>query len=408
MSIPALILAGGLGTRLRHLVPDLPKPMADVAGKPFLYYILKHLQIQGIKDVYLSVGYKAEKIEEYFHSHFHSIKLHYIKEHEPLGTGGAMAYAIQHINAENILVINGDTFLNFDLNQLLLTHQNKLTVALKYVQQSNRYGFVETQNDCLSGFTEKSDVFRDGWINAGVYVMNKHFFLSHIPSHHIFSFEKDFLEKIFIHHSLKVFPVKKYFIDIGIPEDYKKAQKDFAQLKHLDINPQWTLFLDRDGVINKKPENDYVKKIEEFELLENVLEALALLKTKFGRIVVVTNQQGIGKGLMTEYDLEKIHQYFLSLANKEKTIIDNIYYAPELSSMNSIMRKPNIGMALKAKEDFPGINFSQSIMVGDSLSDIQFAHNVGIYSVLLSQQYVQFQQDFTFGSLYDFAKSITE
>ncbi|MCX7728403.1 MAG: HAD-IIIA family hydrolase [Bacteroidia bacterium] len=410
MNVPALILAGGLGTRLRHLIPDLPKPMANVAGSPFLYYILKHLQIQGIKDIYISVGYKSEKIQEYFGNYFHSSFLHYIKEEEPLGTGGAISYAIQQINADNILIINGDTFLNFDLNQFIQAHQNEnLTLLLKYVQQSNRYGFVDFENQYVQGFSEKSEEIRNGWINAGVYLMNKKFFLSTAPQQKVFSFEKDYLEKIYTRYPIKVFTINKYFIDIGVPEDYERAQKDFSELKYLDINSEWTLFLDRDGVINQKLDKDYVKTIEEFHFMENVIPALKVLRKKFGRIIVVTNQQGIGKKIMTERDLDTIHQYLLSELKKENIEIDKIYFAPQLEQENSIMRKPHIGMALKAKEDFPEIQFHQSIMVGDSLSDIQFAHNAGMYSVYLSsapEKY--FNYDFTFRSLFDFSKCFAE
>lgn len=405
MNIPALILAGGLGTRLRHLVPDLPKPMAEVAGKPFLYHLLKYLQTQGIKEVYLSVGYKSEKIESYFHHFFHSLNIHYIKENEPLGTGGAIAYALNQIKAENVLVINGDTFLNLNIPQFLQSHQHALTLALKCVKQSNRYGFVEEKNNCIVGFAEKSDELKDGWINAGVYIINKQFFLSHIPSQKIFSFEKDFLEKNYSRHTFGVFKTDAYFIDIGIPEDYHRAQNEFATLKHLDIDKTWTLFLDRDGVINKKLENDYVKKVEELKLLNNVPEALRILRQKFGRIIIVTNQQGIGKGVMTEEDLNKVHAYLLDILRKENVTIDKIYYAPDLESKQSVMRKPNIGMALKAKEDFGDIEFSRAVMVGDSLSDVQFAHNAGMYAVYLSHQSDKgVNYDFVFKDLYDFSK----
>ncbi|MEW6773705.1 MAG: HAD-IIIA family hydrolase [Bacteroidota bacterium] len=407
MNIPALILAGGLGTRLKHLVPDMPKPMANVAGKPFLYYILKHLQCQGIKDVYLSVGYKAEVIQNYFHQTFHNLKLHYILEDEPLGTGGALKLAFQKINAENILVINGDTFLNVNLKELFHAHQNeKMTMALKYIYHSNRYGFVETNdNNYLCGFTEKSNTLKSGYINAGVYLINKKFFLNNIPSQKIFSFENDFLEKIYTHHKIKTIKVNNYFIDIGVPDDYLKAQNDFVQLKHLNINKDWTLFLDRDGVINQKLENDYVKSINEFIWIDNVVNALKILRQIFGRIIIVTNQQGIGKKIMTESDLQQIHDYMLHTLAKENIIIDKIYYAPDLASTKSIMRKPNIGLALKAKEEFNDIGFSKSIMVGDSLSDLQFAHNAGMYSVLLSKNPDKsFPYDFVFDDLYHFAK----
>ncbi len=355
--------------------------------------------------MYLSVGYKSEKIESYFHRFFYSLNIHYLKENEPLGTGGAIAFALNQINAENVLVINGDTFLNLNIPQFVQSHKNALNLALKRVEQSNRYGFVEEKNNRIVGFTEKSQELKDGWINAGVYIINRRFFLSHIPSQKTFSFEKDFLEKNYSRHVFGVFKTDAYFIDIGIPEDYERAQREFATLKHLDIDKSWTLFLDRDGVINKKLENDYVKKPEELEILDMVPEALRILRQKFGRIIIVTNQQGIGKGIMTEEDLNKVHAYLLDILRKEGIMIDKIYYAPDLESKRSIMRKPNIGMALKAKEELKDIEFSRSIMVGDSLSDIQFAHNAGMYAVYLSHQSDnRVNYDFVFKDLYEFSK----
>lgn len=410
MSIPALILAGGLGTRLKHLIPELPKPMAPVAHKPFLYHILKHLQCQGIKEVYLSVGYKSEKIQNYFHEHFHNIQLHYIHEDEPLGTGGAIAHALKQIPSNNVLVMNGDTFLNINLSEFIKAHNNEnITLALKKVFQSNRYGFVELNNHYITQFSEKSEKNRDGYINAGVYLINTSFFLSHMPSTKVFSFEKDFLEIIFLQHKIKTHITNNYFIDIGIPEDYQRAQTDFSKLKHLEISKQWTLFLDRDGVLNKKLENDYVKTTQQFQLIENVLPALKKLRKIFGRIIIVTNQQGIGKQLMTDEDLNNIHQHMLNIFKTENIYIDKIYYAPQLASTKSIMRKPNIGMALKAKEDFSDISFSQSIMIGDSLSDIQFAQNAGMYSIYLSENPEHFfPYDFVFKDLFEFSKCFDE
>lgn len=134
-----------------------------------------------------------------------------------------------------------------------------------------------------------------------------------------------------------------------------------------------TLFLDRDGVINKKIENDYVRNWEQFEFLPNVIEALKILNSLFDRIIIVTNQRGIGRKLMTEKDLEVIHKNMLSVLSKENIKIDKIYYCPhDYKKEICNCRKPKIGMALQAKKDFPDIDFRNSIMVGDSLSDIEF------------------------------------
>ena len=145
------------------------------------------------------------------------------------------------------------------------------------------------------------------------------------------------------------------------------------------------LFLDRDGVINRQIIDGYVTKAEEFEFLPGVLETLAALAKKFARIIIITNQQGIGKGIFGEADLEKIHQYMLAEITKHGGHIDKIYFSPHLENENNPNRKPNIGMALQAKRDFPEINFSQSIMVGDSLNDMQFGKNAGMKTVFLNK-----------------------
>ncbi len=155
-------------------------------------------------------------------------------------------------------------------------------------------------------------------------------------------------------------------------------------LKTLNINKEWTLFLDRDGVINKKLDNDYVKHSTEFEFIDGVLPALATLNNLFGTIVVVTNQQCIGKGLITVDDLDLIHKNMLYEITYLKGRIDKVYFAPQLVSENHEYRKPNIGMALQAQKDFPNINFEKSIIVGDSLSDMQFGKTAGMKTVFIS------------------------
>ena len=153
-----------------------------------------------------------------------------------------------------------------------------------------------------------------------------------------------------------------------------------------NIDKSWTLFLDRDGVINKKLEADYVKTWSEFEFIEGVKEAINYFLKHFGKIIIVTNQQGIGKGLMTEQDLQTIHNKMLNQLKCCDAVIHAIMYCPHLASDNCICRKPNIGMALKAKELFPEIDFSKSVMIGDSLSDIEFGKNAGMHTILIENK----------------------
>ena len=159
------------------------------------------------------------------------------------------------------------------------------------------------------------------------------------------------------------------------------------------IDRSWTLFLDRDGVINKKLDGDYVKTIYEFEFLPYALEAIKQFSSHFHRIIIVTNQQGISKCLMTEDDLHKVHQHLLQEVKNHGGRIDAIYHAPQLAEENSIMRKPNIGMAIQAKEEFSSIDFKKSIMVGDSISDMKFAKNASMFAVLIGQSEKYFSTD---------------
>ena len=182
-------------------------------------------------------------------------------------------------------------------------------------------------------------------------------------------------------------------------------------LKEIISNEKWTLFLDRDGVINKKISNDYVKKWEDFQFIDGSLEAIKIFSRKFETIVIVTNQQGIGKGLMTEADLNSIHTRMLSEIEKGGGRINKIYHCPFLKESNSFLRKPNVGMALKAKKDFPQINFKRAIIVGDSISDLKFGNSLNFKKVYITSDLNACRNnpeliDFTYTSLIDFAKII--
>lgn len=178
-------------------------------------------------------------------------------------------------------------------------------------------------------------------------------------------------------------------------------------LMNLHIDKTWTLFLDRDGVINKKIEGGYVLTPELFEWLEGSLEAIVALSKKFGRLIIVTNQQGVGKNLMTENDLKNIHSMMKSEIEKAGGRIDALYFSPHLKEENNPMRKPGIGMLLKAKQDFPEIDFKKSIMVGDSISDMQMADNLRLIKIWVGDKISSYiNADFFCKSLFDFSKSI--
>lgn len=175
-------------------------------------------------------------------------------------------------------------------------------------------------------------------------------------------------------------------------------------LKDLNIDKTWSLFLDRDGVLNKRLEGDYVKTLDEFEFLEQVPEALKILTNIFGKIFIVTNQQGIGKGLYTENDLNIIHHYLADEVEKHGGKIDKIYFSPHLAALNHPSRKPGIGMALQAKDEHPEVDFSRSLIIGDSMSDMEFGRAAGMRTVFISEEPTAGEKiDFNFASLFEFA-----
>lgn len=169
------------------------------------------------------------------------------------------------------------------------------------------------------------------------------------------------------------------------------------------LSKDWTLFLDRDGVINKRLPDEYVKNSNEFVFIDNVTKALRILSGVFSRIILVTNQQGIGKGLMTDSDLMEIHNEMLEKIRQDGGRIDAIYFCPDLASKPENCRKPGSSMALQAKHEFPEINFSLSVMVGDTQSDIEFGKRLKMKTVFIGELQKSSSSDFTFDSLYHFA-----
>jgi D-glycero-D-manno-heptose 1,7-bisphosphate phosphatase len=172
------------------------------------------------------------------------------------------------------------------------------------------------------------------------------------------------------------------------------------------IQTDWTLFLDRDGVINHRPPNDYVKSKAELIFLSGALEAIGLLSKKFNRIIVVTNQQGIAKQLMTTDDLHAIHNHMATQIKSAGGRIDKFYFCPDLADSPNNCRKPNPAMAQWAKADFPEIDFKKSVMVGDTQTDIGFGVNLGMFTVLLGHESSTIKPDACFENLLQFANSI--
>ena len=228
----AIVLAGGFGTRLRTVVNDVPKPMAPVAGRPFLEYLLDRLVRQGYRHVVLSTGYLHEKVEAHFGSRYGDLLLDYARETDPLGTGGAMVNALQYCNENQVTVLNGDTLFDIDHERLIRFSEEKgspLTVVLRQVEDSGRYGSVETDaSGRITAFREKDPSAGRGLINGGIYRVHRSLFNGFAVGQ-TFSFEKELMQKSYRENAFYAYADGAYFIDIGIPEDYSRAQKELTE-----------------------------------------------------------------------------------------------------------------------------------------------------------------------------------
>lgn len=228
----AIILAGGLGTRLRSVVPDLPKPMAPVAGRPFLAWVLDALVAADFRRAVLAVGYRFEAIQDYFGQAYRGLELAYSVESSPLGTGGALRLALDQVSASPVFVFNGDTFLDLDHAAMAAGHRAagvRLSVAVAPVDDVSRYGALEIHDDRIVGFLEKGSR-GPGHINAGVYLVDTDL-LAELPSGRACSFEQEVLMGRVAELRPRAHGARGGFIDIGVPEDYDRAQRLFGAME---------------------------------------------------------------------------------------------------------------------------------------------------------------------------------
>jgi D-glycero-alpha-D-manno-heptose 1-phosphate guanylyltransferase len=219
-----IILAGGFGARLKKEVPNLPKPMAPVAGQPFLEILLKSLSKKGFLRIILSLGYMSEKIVNYFGDNFLGMDLIYVIEDKPLGTGGAIRKSLKKCNNDHVLVLNGDTFIDIDVQGIEEQWQenNVPIIVACSVPDTSRYGRLEINDRRVTGFSEK-DMAGRGLINAGCYLLPTNL-LERYSEGKNFSFETDFLYDALNKYRFDCFMSQSVFIDIGVPEDFERAQ----------------------------------------------------------------------------------------------------------------------------------------------------------------------------------------
>ena len=372
----AIVLAGGFGTRLAHVVPGVCKPMAPVAGRPFLRFIMDQLAASGVERVVVADGYRREQVEGFFGDAYRGLSVVYSSEERPLLTGGAVKRALACCVGEWVFVMNGDTWLDADFDSMEMSAEFagenvKAVIAVKRMCDFARYGTVEVDAaGVIDAFREKRPCV-DGLINAGVYLIRRSALRD---ASERFSLESDFFEKVVGDGSLLAVECKGSFIDIGVPEDYELAQSMLAPLAR-----RWKLAMfDRDGTVNV--DIGHLFEPEKLELIPETVDLMAryCVDPEY-KVVVVTNQAGIAKGLYTEADMRTLHRYMNVELEKFGARVDAWYFCPHHPDYTGpcACRKPAPGMLLSAMRDFDA-NPMHCVMYGDKPSDEAAARAAGI------------------------------
>jgi D,D-heptose 1,7-bisphosphate phosphatase len=369
----AIVLAGGFGTRLRELIPNLPKPMAPVAGRPFLEYVLDRLIVGGVREITLSVGYQAKIIMDHFGYAYRNASVDYAVETEPLGTGGAIAYALQVKGDAPVLVLNGDTFLDINYGELIGWYEqapSKVAMVLREVPDVSRYGSVLATGELVTGFMEKGNMGL-GMINAGVYIIQPEVFKKFKLAGR-FSLEDELLQRYCVALTPRAYKTGAYFIDIGIPDDYERAQ---IELPKVVSRP--AVFFDRDGVLNH--DNGYTHRIEDFRWTDGARAAIKMLNDRGWLVFVVTNQAGVARGYYDEVAVHTLHTWMQEDLARIGAHIDDFRYCPhhpegtvERYSIFCGCRKPAPGMIASLLNEW-SIDIKSSILIGDKSSDLKAA-----------------------------------
>ena len=363
----AIVLAGGFGTRLAHVVPDVCKPMAPVAGRPFLRFIMDQLAAAGFDRAVVADGYRREQIEGFFGPAYRGMAIEYSPEETPLLTGGAVKKALSRCESDWVFVLNGDTCLDVDFAAMEAAACDapegvSSVIAVKRMRDFERYGTVDVDSDgTLTAFHEKRSC-EEGLINAGVYLLRRDA-LNNMPEK--FSLESDYFEHVVGDGALYAEECSGGFIDIGVPGDYELAQTMLAPLAR-----SWKLAMfDRDGTINV--DTGHLHEPEKLELIPSTVDIMrGYSDDPDFKVVVVTNQAGIAKGLYTEAAMRRLHRYMENELEKLGVHVDAWYFCPHHPDYTGPCdcRKPAPGMLLAAMRDFDA-NSTGCVMFGDKTSD---------------------------------------
>jgi D,D-heptose 1,7-bisphosphate phosphatase len=378
----AVVLVGGLGTRLGKLTTATPKPLLNCGDRPFLAWLLRELCRFGVEEVLLLTGHLADTVEAALPAISVSLprplRIACVREKQQAGTGGALFQARDHL-AERFLLCNGDSWLDFNLSRLLAdaAHDPEDVVGrmvLRRVEDASRYGVAETEGDRITGFRERPEAGQPGTINAGVYLLDRRVLDAATP---VCSLERDILPKLAAEGVLRGTVADGYFIDIGIPMDLARAQTELpARLRRR------ALFLDRDGVINV--DDGWVGTGKRFKFVPGALSAIRVASDAGWHVFVVTNQPGIARGLFDETQFAELCRRMIDGIGAEGGTVDDLRYRPlhpglPLSGDREVSdwRKPAPGMLLELLSSWQ-LDPTRCLLISGQPTDLAAAAAAGI------------------------------
>lgn len=407
-----VIMAGGRGTRIAELFPDIPKPLITVDGMPILEREIRSLASQGFKDIILTVGYLADKIIAYFGDGRQlGVKIEYFVEETPLGNAGALFQLKEKIGDDPFFLLNADAAFDVDFNRMLDYHKKHGGLVTLFTHpNSHPYdsGLIIVDKDGnVEKWLSKEDE-RPQWynnrVNAGLHVIDPKVLELSLKILEIdqttgypkgkVDLDRQILKPMCGTGKMYCYDSPEYVKDMGTPERFYQVEADYkngvVQAKNLH-NKQKAIFLDRDGTINKYV--GFLRNIDDFELIEGVSEAIKLINQSGYLAIVVTNQPVIARGEVTWDELHEIHKKMETLLGKDGAYIDGIYICPHHPDkgfegerpeykIDCDCRKPKPGLLLQAARDF-NINLAQSIMIGDSENDMLSGENAGCKKTVL-------------------------